>query len=211
MRVENVEDALRNLVNAADTLDGLQLAGAFVMGDQRRGLLFVDGQALADGVLVVVGTAARQQALIDLVEVDVEEQRAVERVFRASASIASSASAWASVRGKPSSRKPADKPLFMRSSIMPSTISSDTSPPASMIALAFLPSSVPAATSGPQQVAGRDMGDAIARNDVLRLRALPEPGAPNNTILSGIPILILHVGGSCGRGRIIGVRTGRRR
>eukprot|EP00966_Prymnesium_polylepis_P314719 7272159-Prymnesium_polylepis.1 len=59
-------------------------------------------------------------------------------------SILSSASAWTTVRGKPSRMKPfPHSGVLMLSLMMPITMSSDTRPPDSMTALAFLPISVP--------------------------------------------------------------------
>ena len=64
------------------------------------------------------------------------------------ASIASSASACATVRGKPSRMKPClASGSSMRSLMMPTTISSETSAPDSITALALRPIGVPAATA----------------------------------------------------------------
>lgn len=59
-------------------------------------------------------------------------------------SMSSSFSAWGTVRGKPSRMKPFLQSLLLASSdlIMPIIMSSETRPPASMIFLAALPSSV---------------------------------------------------------------------
>ena len=47
-----------------------------------------------------------------------------------------------------------------------------------MTSSAFLPSGVPALHGGAQHVAGRDLRDAEARREPLRLRALARAGRP---------------------------------
>src|SRR3954451_18387089 len=101
-----------------------------------------------------------------------------ERAMSLSAS--SSASAWAIVRGKPSSRKPsAASSLCRRSMTTPVMTSSGTRSPASMKVLACLPRSVPSLT------AARSMSpvDRYRRGKSWRRRLawvpFPAPGGPS--------------------------------
>ncbi len=99
-----------------------------------------------------------------------------------SASSRSSASACATVRGKPSKITPRSRTSgwSSRSETTPITTSSGTSLPSSMIALAFSPTSVPAFT------AARSMSPVeswIMPRSSIRIRAwvpLPAPGGPSS-------------------------------
>ena len=92
-------------------------------------------------------------------------------------SIFSNASAWAMLRGKPSKMKPlAASGLLKRSRIMPSTVASSTSLPASMAALARKPEFRALGDGFAQQIAGGYLRDAVSLYQQLRLRAFARPG-----------------------------------
>src|SRR5690606_39930342 len=87
------------------------------------------------------------------------------------------------LRGKPSRMKPpATSGSARRSSIMPSTVASSTSLPASITAFAFWPSGVPRATAersrSPVEICGMPKR-CTRRWDCV---PLPEPGAPRRTM-----------------------------
>src|SRR6188474_3262261 len=105
-----------------------------------------------------------------------------------SARSASRASACATLRGYPSSMNPAaasGRPR--RSRIRPRTISSDTSSPASIAALARLPSSVPRLTASRSRSPDDTCGMPFSSRSRWAWVPLPEPGAPSSTsrILEG--------------------------
>ena len=84
-----------------------------------------------------------------------------------------SASAWLSLRGKPSSRNPSRASASpIRSMIMPTITSSGTSSPASMYRLASMPSSVPSATCARSMSPVEMCGSAEVLAQALGLRAL---------------------------------------
>ena len=58
------------------------------------------------------------------------------------------------------------------------TMSSGTSAPLAMMSLALRPTGVPAADRGAQHLAGRELNDAVAVNQPLRLRSLARPRRP---------------------------------
>ncbi len=94
-----------------------------------------------------------------------------------------SASAWARLRGKPSSTKPrAASGSLSRSRMMPITISSSTSAPASMAALARSPSAVPRATAERSRSPVEICGTPKRVTSRCAWVPLPEPGAPRRTI-----------------------------
>ena len=64
----------------------------------------------------------------------------------------------------------------MRSRIIPRTVASSTSLPASIAALAFCPSARRPAHGLAQQIAGRYLRRAVRLHEPLRLRALAGPG-----------------------------------
>ncbi len=63
-----------------------------------------------------------------------------------------------------------------RSWIIPSTIASSTSLPASITDFAAMPSLVLRGHRGAQQITGRDLGNVMAFNQALGLSALARPG-----------------------------------
>jgi hypothetical protein len=89
------------------------------------------------------------------------------------------ASAWARVRGKPSNRKPRPQSgLAMRSLTSPMISSSETSPPASMTALAWRPSSLPAATAARNMSPVEICGMPKRSQTNFAWVPLPAPGGP---------------------------------
>mmetsp|Transcript_14053 Transcript_14053/g.46870 ORF Transcript_14053/g.46870 Transcript_14053/m.46870 type:complete len:235 (+) Transcript_14053:201-905(+) len=96
-----------------------------------------------------------------------------------SARQASSICAWATVRGKPSRTNPCSQSdSVMRSLMMPTTMSSETSPPACMIAAACLPTSVPAATAARSMSPVESCGAPNLATSFGACVPLPEPGGP---------------------------------
>ena len=107
-----------------------------------------------------------------------------------SSSNLSSASACGILRGKPSRIKPFCASLSARRSlIIPRTISSETSCPASMACLALIPRGVPAFTAARSRSPVEIWGMPYFSTSNLAWVPLPPPGAPINTILI---IFILH-------------------
>ena len=90
----------------------------------------------------------------------------------------SSACACARLRGNPSRMKPpcGIRLCASRSRIMPSTMSSSTSVPASIASFALRPSAVPACDGCAQQVAGGDLRNAEPLDETLGLGALARAG-----------------------------------
>ena len=94
-----------------------------------------------------------------------------------SASLASSASAWGVVRGKPSRMKPSSASLeSIRSAITPTITSSGTRSPRSMYSFAVRPSSVSSRTARAEDVPGRVIGQPQVFLQPLPLGALARPG-----------------------------------
>ena len=105
----------------------------------------------------------------------VEEEHGVEP-RPISASISSSASAWARFRGKPSSTKPSRASVLdRRSRINADGQSSGTRSPLARIGSTRRPSSVPAAIAGAEHVARRDVREPWRGRDPLCLRPLAGP------------------------------------
>src|SRR4051812_14331558 len=71
---------------------------------------------------------------------------------------------------------------LMRSSSMPSTMSSETSLPASMTAFAWRPSGVPALTAARSRSPVEMCGTLSSAFSIAAWVPLPEPGAPSKTI-----------------------------
>ena len=100
-----------------------------------------------------------------------------------SSSSAFSEFAWSMLRGKPSRMKPrAASGRLKRSRIRPSTMSSETSWPASITALALRPSSVPRATASRSRSPEDTCGTPYLACRRCACVPLPDPGAPSNTI-----------------------------
>src|SRR5229473_6304181 len=96
-----------------------------------------------------------------------------------SASIWSSALAWASVRGKPSRMKPlAQSACAIRSRIRPTISASGTSSPFSMMPLAFLPSWLPEATAARSMSPVESWTRPRSRCRSCAWVPLPAPGGP---------------------------------
>ena len=135
------------------------------------------GRVELDVVEVPVGAlaAARQALQHDLVgRVDRAAPRSA--AGRASRAPRSSASAWPTVRGKPSSRKPSSPSSSILSRIIAMTSSSGTRSPLSMYSLALTPSSVLVLLVLAQQVAGADVGQPEVLAQARGLGALTGPG-----------------------------------
>ena len=107
--VESGEEPLRHFVDQAQAVDLDQHPARPVHLEQRSGLLRVHLHADPDGVLVVVGSAPDvgplEQSLDDLLDVGQQDTTASMDVPE-SASMPSSVSTCATVRGYPSSRNP---------------------------------------------------------------------------------------------------------
>src|SRR6202035_4310787 len=105
--------------------------------------------------------------------------------------------AWGTVRGKPSSSTPfLASDWLRRASIMRTTRSSGTSPPASMIGLASRPSAVSRATSSRSMSPAATCG--MPRRTATRDAwvPLPLPGGPNINAIIGLsldePLVLAH-------------------
>ena len=151
----------------------------------------IDPHALSDRLLVVVrrvprsrraSTAAAPRRRCRLSGRSPGSSRGASRARRA---VSSRASAWASVRGKPSSTKPFLASGSARRSAGHGRSRSRRRPacPISMTALACSPSSVPGRHRRPQHVAGRDVRNAQALDQARGLRPLAGTrGGPSSTI-----------------------------
>ena len=111
---------------------------------------------------------------------------------------ASSILAWSTVRGKPSSINPLEQSLSsILSLMMPTTISSPTSPPASMTAFAFWPTSLPAATAALNMSPVESWGAPSLSTSFGACVPLPLPGGPKRmtTWRASPPPACIRVGG----------------
>mmetsp|Transcript_5933 Transcript_5933/g.25231 ORF Transcript_5933/g.25231 Transcript_5933/m.25231 type:complete len:204 (+) Transcript_5933:183-794(+) len=100
------------------------------------------------------------------------------------ASTSSSFLACSTVRGKPSRMNPeAQSGSLMRSAMMPHTMSSVTSAPASIAALACLPTGVPAATAARSMSPVDSCGVPSLASILGACVPLPAPGGPNKIMI----------------------------
>ena len=101
--------------------------------------------------------------------------------------ISSSAAAWATVRGNPSSTNPLRASLWSsRSRTIPIITSSLTSSPRAMIALARLPISVPLCTASRRMSPVEIFGIPRLRANCSAWVPLPAPGGPSMIRFSAI-------------------------
>ena len=100
------------------------------------------------------------------------------------ASTSSSFLACSTVRGKPSRMKPdVQSGSLIRSAMMPHTMSSVTSAPASIAALACLPTAVPAATAARSMSPVDSCGVWSLASILGACVPLPAPGGPNRIMI----------------------------
>ena len=113
--------------------------------------------------------------------------RTTDRGRSISASIESSASAWAIVRGNPSRMNPtaASGDLRWRFRISSIIRSSGTRSPASRIGLTRRPSSCALRDRLTEHVPGRQVLEVVLRREPLRLRSSPDPCTPRSKRSSG--------------------------
>mmetsp|Transcript_14054 Transcript_14054/g.46875 ORF Transcript_14054/g.46875 Transcript_14054/m.46875 type:complete len:206 (+) Transcript_14054:357-974(+) len=109
----------------------------------------------------------------------------IETASPVSESRASSARAWASVRGKPSRMKPfAQSAARMRSSMMPITSASETSSPRFITLSASTPTGVPSATAARSMSPVESCGVPSRSTTTGACVPLPDPGGPSMIVMT---------------------------
>ena len=107
VQTKTIQQSLVDCVHFAFTIDNLQQAGATVVLDQWFGLLLINLEAVADGLLVVVGTlnqfptgidagidlALRREIIVNSLPVTEQVRRPVSRCISTSNSTANSTAA----------------------------------------------------------------------------------------------------------------------
>ena len=176
-QVERLLDLRVHRLDRAVGVERDELAGGAVALDDRRGLLVVELRGAARSPRARRRRAPPRRRAQRAARARCSSARSKNRIASRSrpisASIASSASACARLRGNPSSTNPcAASGSASRSRISAIVSSSGTSSPAARIGSTCAPSSRAGLDRGAEHVAGRDVRDPVAR------RRSASPGCP---------------------------------